>query len=80
MAAKVKGSKISSKVAFVREQFGEDGLRALIDTLPESDRNDVSSIIDLRWYPIELYDRVLNGIVRVIGRGDEAILDRIGAH
>lgn len=78
--AKVKGSKLSSKFSFLRSEFGEAMAADVLAAMSEADRAELSSIIDLRWYPIELYDRLLHAIVRVAGRGDEAILDRAGAH
>lgn len=77
---KVKGTKITSKLAYVREVYGEDMERALLDSLEEDDRRRVAGTLDIGWYPQELYERVVGALVDVVGNGDERELDRVGAH
>lgn len=78
--AKVKGSKISSKFAFVRKEFGDEGVDRVLARFSDDEAAELRRIIDLRWYPFELYDRVLHAIVETVGHGNATILDRIGAH
>jgi predicted hydrocarbon binding protein len=78
--ANVKGSKLSSKLTFVREQFGPAAHETLLARVSAADRAALANVIDLRWYPFELYDRLLRAVVTVFGNGDEALLDRMGAH
>lgn len=77
---KVKGTKITSKLAYVREVHGEEMERALLDALSEDDRRQVIGTIDIGWYPMELYQRVVEAMVEAIAGGDERELDRAGAH
>ena len=78
--ANVKGSKISSKITFVKNRAGDAGVERVLKAMSAEDANELRAIIDGRWYPFALYDRVLHVIVREIGGGSEAILDEIGAH
>jgi predicted hydrocarbon binding protein len=78
--ANVKGSKISSKLAFVEKHYGPQALQQLLGSLSSEDRASLANVIDLKWYPFELYDHVLRAIVSVNAKNDESVLDRIGAH
>jgi predicted hydrocarbon binding protein len=78
--ANVKGSKLSSKLAFVEQRFGHSAVEALLSGMPVADRDELKNVIDLRWYPFELYDRLLRAIVEITAMGDDGILDEVGAH
>jgi len=78
--AKVKGTKITSKVAFVRDEYGDEGVENLLASLPEDDRKAVRTALEIGWYPHQLYERLLRAMVDGPGGGDEALLDRIGRH
>jgi hypothetical protein len=76
--ARVKGTKIKSKLAFVEEAYGAETLHAVVEHMPAEDGRRLKSVLDLAWYPIGIYDRLLAAIVRVAGNGDAEILDRMG--
>ena len=76
--ARVKGTKLKSKLAFVEEAFGSEVLREVLAALPEEDRQSLRRMLDLGWYPIGIFDRLLAAIVQVAGRGDLDVLDRMG--
>jgi predicted hydrocarbon binding protein len=78
--AKVKGSKITSKLEFLRDEFGDQGVDETLASLAEDDRQAVRTALEIGWYPHELYERLLRAVVDGPGRGDEALLDRIGRH
>ncbi|MCI0489711.1 MAG: hypothetical protein L0229_24240 [Blastocatellia bacterium] len=78
--SKVKGSKISSKLAFVRDEYGETALIDLIRSLEPADQESLRMVLDTGWYPIELYERVMRAICRTAAAGDEAVYTRIGYH
>lgn len=78
--AKIKGTKVRSKLVYVREVHGEEAERAVLAALPEDDRRTVSSILEIGWYPQELYERLLAALVDGVAGGDERELDRVGAH
>lgn len=77
--AKVKGSKLGSKLVFVREKFGAAAAEKVLGAMAPADRAELANIIDLKWYPFELYDALLRTIVSVHGN-DERLLDEIGRH
>ena len=78
--ANVKGTKITSKMAFVRDVYGDEGAEQVARVLSAEDREAVRTALEIGWYPHELYERLLQAVVEGPGRGDEAVLDRIGRH
>lgn len=76
--SQIKGSKLTSKLAFVRRVYGEPMVARVVAALPESDRRLIETLLDGRWYPSEMYDRLLEAICRVAAGGDEGVYDRIG--
>ena len=78
--AKVKGTKITSKLAFVRAQLGEDAEARVLAALSEEDRDEVRRTIEIGWYPQELYERLVRAVVDAGADGDLKVLDRMGAY
>lgn len=76
--AQVKGTKIKSKLAFVENTYGEETLQRVVEKLSPEDRRVLKSVLDVAWYPIDLYYRLLEAIVEVAGAGDPRVLDRMG--
>lgn len=76
--ARIKGTKIKSKVAFVEKTYGSQALQGVLGRLTADDRKSLKSILDIGWYPIGLYDRLLEAIVAGAGAGDPEVLDRMG--
>jgi len=72
---KVKGSSIVSKLAFVRERFGEEAEAALTK---EMNAAGSALVLESSWYPFELYDRVLRHIAQHHFGGDLARLREVG--
>lgn len=77
---KVKGTKVSSKLAYVRDVHGDEVVRAVLAALSEEDRAQVTRVLEIGWYPQELYERLLDALVSTVAGGDERELDRVGAH
>lgn len=78
--AKVKGTKITSKLAFVRSELGEDAEARVLAALSEEDRDEVRRTIEIGWYPQELYERLVRAVVDAGADGDLKVLDRMGAY
>lgn len=78
--ANVKGGKLSSKLAFVKEVYGEEMVGKVIDSMSADEKASLKMILDSAWYPIALYDRLLIAVCDVAAGGDEAIYTRIGKH
>lgn len=78
--AKVKGGKISSKLAFVRETYGEAMVEKIVDSMSPTDKASLKIVLDSAWYPLALYDRLLTTVCDVAAGGDESVYTRIGKH
>jgi len=78
--SKVKGTKITSKLDFVREVYGDEGEAQVKEALSEEDRVAVRRVLDVGWYPHGLYESVIEAVVRGPAKGDARVLDRLGIH
>jgi len=78
--ARVKGSKIVTKLDFVSKVHGAEMRERVLQSLDSADREALGLVLSLNWYRIDLYERVLLAICAVAGGGDVAIYDRMGAH
>jgi predicted hydrocarbon binding protein len=78
--ANVKGSKISSKLAFVRDEYGDEMVAEVVRSLGPADQESLRMILETGWYPIELYERVIEAICKTAARGDASVYARIGHH
>ncbi len=76
--ASVKGVIFLNARTFALEQHGEEGWRSLLDALDPRDREELASMIAIGWYDIGLYDRVHATMERVLGKGDFALMHRLG--
>ena len=79
-ASKVKGTKITSKLTFLRKEYGEAMVDRVLESMEPTDRAVLSSVVDLGWYDMPLYDALVNAVVQVAGKGNEHILERIGRY
>ncbi len=79
-AGQVKGAKITSKLAFVRDVYGDDWAQRVLDSLAPEDREQVRTALEIGWHSRALYERVIQAVIDGPGGGDERILDRIGKH
>lgn len=75
----IKGAILKSRIAFVRERFGEPGVERVRATLPADDQQALKSILTVRWYPFEIGQRLDDAIVAVCGNGDPAFFKQLGA-
>lgn len=74
----VKGAVLKSRLAFVEEQAGREGVERVLEGLDPADQEALRSILTIRWYPFPLGERLDEAIVRVIGGGDLAYFERLG--
>jgi len=75
----IKGSVVKSRLAFVEEHSGKEGVAKVLATLPEDDRKALASVITVKWYPLDLGTRLDDAIVRVLGGGKPEFFERLGA-
>jgi uncharacterized protein (TIGR02265 family) len=75
----IKGSVVKSRLAFIEEHSGKEGVNKVLATLSEDDRKALASVITVKWYPLELGTRLDDAIVRVLGGGKPEFFERLGA-
>jgi len=71
---KVKGGALASRLRFVREERGEEGVQRVLARLPEADRKACSPILAGGWYPFELNQRLDEAIAEEMGTGESVFL------
>lgn len=75
----VKGTVLRSRLGFVEEHFGRDGLEQLLASLSAEDRAALKMVLTIKWYSFELSKRLDESIVRVLAGGDPEFFERLGA-
>ncbi|HEU0053311.1 MAG TPA: hypothetical protein VFQ39_09045, partial [Longimicrobium sp.] len=75
---KVKGNIIKSRVAYVKERFGEDAWQKILASLPEGDRPQLTKATNIGWYEFEVGDRLDKAIVQVLGGGKTQVFEDMG--
>jgi uncharacterized protein (TIGR02265 family) len=74
----VKGSVLKSRLGFVEDHFGGDGVSRVLASLGEEDQKALGMILTVKWYPFELGKRLDNAIVLVLGGGRTEFFERLG--
>ena len=75
----IKGAVLKSRLAFVQENFGKDGLQRVLASLPEGDQRTLKMLFTSNWYPFEMGKALDDAIVRVFGGGKAQFFERLGA-
>ena len=75
----IKGSVLKTRLAFIEQHAGRDGLAKLIATLPADDQRALGNVIAVSWYPFELGKRLDDAVVRELGRGRGDFFEKLGA-
>lgn len=75
----VKGAVLKSRLGFVEQHFGPDGVRRVLESLTPEDRRSLELLFTSNWYPFELGTRLDDAIVRVLGGGRPELFERLGA-
>ncbi|HUP44540.1 MAG TPA: TIGR02265 family protein [Thermoanaerobaculia bacterium] len=71
---KVKGGPLLARLAFVREQRGEEGVQRVVGRLSPEDRKTVSQLLTGSWYPFELNVRIDQAVADEMGMGEKVFL------
>ena len=74
----VKGSVLKSRLAFIEDHFGQQGLTQVLASLSEEDQKTLGMVLTVKWYPFELGKRLDNAIVQVLGGGRPEFFERLG--
>jgi predicted hydrocarbon binding protein len=77
---KVKGTKITSKFAYLERRHGPGAKAAVLAWLSEDDQRVLRMVLDVGWYPQDLYVRLLQAICETVGGGDASVYAAIGEH
>lgn len=75
---KIKGSILKSRLEFVRNEFGEDGLNKILDGLPEEDQKILGRLVAVAWIDFEVGKRLDDAIVKALGGGSAHFFERLG--
>lgn len=75
----IKGAILKSRLAFVEEHWGRDGLESVIASLPDEDQRALRTLLTVKWYPFPLGERLDAAIVSVLGEGRTEVFERLGA-
>jgi uncharacterized protein (TIGR02265 family) len=75
----VKGSVLKSRLGFVEEHAGKDGVERVLAALPPEDRTTLRNLVAIQWCPFPLGERLDEAIVQVVGHGRQEFFERLGA-
>jgi uncharacterized protein (TIGR02265 family) len=74
----IKGAVLKSRIAFVEDHFGKDGVQKVLASLPADDQRPLRLLFTSNWYPFELGKRLDDAIVRVLADGRPEFFERLG--
>jgi uncharacterized protein (TIGR02265 family) len=74
----VKGSVLKARLAFVEEHAGPDGLTRVLELLAPDEREQLRTVLTMKWYPFELGRRLDDAIVQAVGGGRREFFERLG--
>jgi uncharacterized protein (TIGR02265 family) len=75
----VKGSVLKSRLAFVEQHAGKDGVERVLASLSPEDRAALRHLVAIQWCPFALGKRLDDAIVQVVGQGKTTFFERLGA-
>ncbi|HSN67629.1 MAG TPA: TIGR02265 family protein [Thermoanaerobaculia bacterium] len=71
---KVKGGALQSRLQFVRDHRGDEGVTKVLQRLSEEDRTACQQILTGGWYPFDLNERLDEAIAGELGMGENTFL------
>ena len=74
----IKGAILKSRLAFVEQHAGKEGVEQVLQSLPHADQRTLKMVFTSNWYPFELGTALDEAIVREIGAGDPGFFERLG--
>lgn len=74
----IKGAILKSRLSYIEETFGKDGLRKVVETLSPDDQRTLRLVFTSNWYPFALGKRLDDAIVEHLGGGRTEIFERLG--
>jgi uncharacterized protein (TIGR02265 family) len=74
----VKGAVLKTRLGFIEEHFGADGVKRVMASLSPGDQKELGMVLTIKWYPFELGKRLDNAIVEVLGGGRREVFEQLG--
>jgi len=75
----IKGTILKSRLGFVEQHWGRDGVERVLGSLPDEDQKTLRTLLSVKWYPFEIGQRLDAAIVQVMANGDRGVFERLGA-
>ena len=75
----IKGAILKSRLGFVEQHWGREGVERVLGSLPEEDQRALRAVLTVKWYPFELGERLDAAIVEVLAGGRSEVFERLGA-
>ncbi|MFO7891361.1 MAG: heme NO-binding domain-containing protein [bacterium] len=80
MSMEIRGTILTSRKAFVEENFGKEGWEKVLKSLSDEDQDFFKNmLISSGWYPFDIAERLDQAIVDVLGGGKNEVFKEIGA-
>lgn len=76
----MKGISFENVRSYVKSQHGESAWARVLASMPATDRANLSSIVAVGWYDVQLFARLLRRLDVTLGRGDLALLPKVGQY
>jgi hypothetical protein len=70
----VKGGALLSRLAFVRDHRGDEGVQKVMSRLSDADRAACAQLVTGGWYPIALNERLDEAVAAEMGMGEKVFL------
>ena len=75
----IKGAILKTRLAFVEQHWGREGLDRVVASLPDEDQRALRTVLTVKWYPFAVGERLDRAIVDVLGEGRTEVFERLGA-
>ena len=79
MAQQIKGAVLKSRLGFVEDTAGRDGVARVLARMPGDQQRTLRMLFTSNWYPVGLGHALDAAIVAELGQGDEDVFERLGA-
>lgn len=74
----IKGAVLKSRIAFIEQHSGMEGVQRVLETLPPGDQRTLRMLFTSNWYPFALGKALDEAIVLVLGGGKNEFFERLG--
>jgi len=74
----IKGAVLKSRIAFIEQHAGKEGVRRVLESLPTGDQRTLRMLFTSNWYPFDLGKALDQAIVQVLGGGKNEFFERLG--